>query len=223
MAAPLVLLAFAAAGAYLFASGGSDETENANAATPPTGSPMIDPSKLSATLPGSLAKVGEYVVSGSHPELLELPSTEIALRLANLHNNLITPWRMVSGRLAITSGYRGAKLNSAIGGATGSQHTTGEAADVAPQPGLRAADIAEDLLELAAASRKTNGKKIVFDQLIAYHPSQGGHCHVSLRGPDRKSANRGQFFVKLHDGTPFQGKSYAETLAALRADVIAHP
>lgn len=217
MAAPLVLLALAAAGAYLFTSTSSSESENENAAKPPASSMSIDPSKLNALLPGSLGRVGDYVVSGSHPELIELPPLDVAMRLANLHNNLITPWRVVSGQLTITSGYRNKKLNAAIGGADSSQHTTGEAADIKAQPGLRAADIAEDLIELVTESKKTV-RPVQFDQLIAYHPNQGGHCHVSLRGPDR-GPNRGEFLVKLYNGKYAKGRTYAETLAILRDDV----
>ncbi len=46
--------------------------------------------------------------------------------------NVLEPARAALGPLAVRSGYRCKKLNSAIGGATKSQHLLGQAADIVP-------------------------------------------------------------------------------------------
>lgn len=58
------------------------------------------------------------------------PTPQVIHRLTLLCTNVLEPIRKGCGVVAITSGYRSVTLNRAIGGAAGSQHTTGDAADI---------------------------------------------------------------------------------------------
>lgn len=59
------------------------------------------------------------------------PSTEVTSALNALVDNVLDPLRQAYGKpIVVTSGYRCAKLNKAVGGASSSQHVTGEAADI---------------------------------------------------------------------------------------------
>jgi zinc D-Ala-D-Ala carboxypeptidase len=59
------------------------------------------------------------------------PSPEAVENLKSLCENVLEKIRIHFGRpLTINSGYRGPKLNKAIGGAKNSQHMTGQAADI---------------------------------------------------------------------------------------------
>ena len=97
-----------------------------------------------------------------------------------LVENVLDPLREKYGKpIRVNSGYRCPNHNQKIGGATGSQHLKGEAADIAPLNG-GVSDLAK-LVEII----KANGK---FDQLIIY-PS---FVHVSWKclGPNRKQTLR---------------------------------
>lgn len=59
------------------------------------------------------------------------PSNEVIANLTSLTLLLLQPLRDFAGRpIYIASGYRSEKLNDAIGGADGSQHTYGMAVDI---------------------------------------------------------------------------------------------
>lgn len=59
------------------------------------------------------------------------PSQDITSALTALVDNVLDPLRQAYGKpIVVTSGYRCAKLNKAVGGATSSQHVKGEAADI---------------------------------------------------------------------------------------------
>lgn len=93
------------------------------------------------------------------------------IRLTALCENVLEPVRMQFGPTVITSGYRCARLNRAIGGAVSSQHVRGEAADFEC---VRASN-----LEVAAWIRDM----LEFDQLILEYYRQGvpnsGWVHCS--------------------------------------------
>lgn len=59
------------------------------------------------------------------------PTPEVVENLKQLCENVLEKIRNHFGRpLTVNSGYRGPKLNKAIGGAKNSQHLTGQAADI---------------------------------------------------------------------------------------------
>lgn len=59
------------------------------------------------------------------------PSQDITSALTALVDNVLDPLRQAYGKpIVVTSGYRCAKLNKAVGGASSSQHVKGEAADI---------------------------------------------------------------------------------------------
>ena len=85
-----------------------------------------------------------------------IPNENIAMNIRSLVVNVLQPLRTAMGKpLNISSGYRCNTLNKAIGGAKGSQHIRGEAADL----------IAPDPLLLAQMVQK---KKLPFDQMILH-------------------------------------------------------
>lgn len=109
------------------------------------------------------------------------PNDAQLANLIKLIRRVIQPVRDRFGPIVINSGFRGRALNSAVGGASTSQHTTGEAADI----------------EVPGHSNKTVAMwirdNLDFDQLIleAYNPAQGpnsGWIHVSYasNGRNRK-------------------------------------
>jgi zinc D-Ala-D-Ala carboxypeptidase len=58
------------------------------------------------------------------------PSIADISRLQTLCTKVLEPLRKRFGAVRITSGYRSRRLNEAVGGAIGSQHLLGEAADI---------------------------------------------------------------------------------------------
>lgn len=85
---------------------------------------------------------------------------------------VLDPLREAVGPVTVTSGWRSAARNAAVGGATGSQHERGEAADVVVS-GMTPRDVARRVIDLG----------LPFDQLIWYPDEpRGGWVHVS-HGP----------------------------------------
>lgn len=79
--------------------------------------------------------------------------------LIALVDNILDPLRKAYGKpIIVTSGFRCARLNRAVGGATTSQHTTGQAADI-----RCVADDAQENKRLFDLIREL---KLPFDQLI---------------------------------------------------------
>jgi uncharacterized protein YcbK (DUF882 family) len=105
------------------------------------------------------------------------PPPEVVSSLVELIENLLDPVREQWGAsLTVNSGYRCPELNRAVGGATTSQHLTGEAADITT------GSVAENrrLFEMIADSG------LVFDQLIDERDYRWLHLSYC------KSANRRQ-------------------------------
>ena len=100
--------------------------------------------------------------------------------LANIEylaKNLLQPLRDMYGKpIRITSGYRSADVNKAVGGSTTSQHTKGQAVDIV-------ADDNKALFDLIKS-------KFDFDQLIWEYGTdkQPAWVHVSIK----KTGNRKQ-------------------------------
>lgn len=103
-----------------------------------------------------------------------VPGPAAVVRLRALCGAVLEPVRAHFGRpLIVGSGYRSPRLNRAIGGAAGSQHCRGEAADI-EIAGVPNGDIAAWIRD-----------HLAFDQLIleAYTPGEpaSGWVHVSYR------------------------------------------
>ena len=64
--------------------------------------------------------------TGIHNE----PNAEQKEALRLLAVNILQPARDALGAITVTSGFRNAKVNAAVGGSRSSQHTKGEAADL---------------------------------------------------------------------------------------------
>lgn len=90
----------------------------------------------------------EFFVSSSYPDLIDDwdsidGGAQVNLRLLAQRLQVI---RDQWGPIKITSGYRGPKLNKAVGGAENSRHTKGLAADIVfLNPLIDIADVAKDL------------------------------------------------------------------------------
>lgn len=105
------------------------------------------------------------------------PPPEALLALRGLCEQVLEPLRLLLDMpITITSGYRSPAVNTAIGGAAGSQHTRGEAADI-HVPGLSL----DDLYEIIQARGD-------FDQCIR-EPSWV-HVSWTARHPLRRQAWR---------------------------------
>ena len=106
------------------------------------------------------------------------PDAKAKANLTALVSNLLDPLREKWGKpIVVTSGYRCAKLNRAVGGAKNSQHTTGEAVDIRTLSDSRAEN--RKLFELV----RTSG--LPFDQLIDEYGYDW--LHVSFRdGANRR-------------------------------------
>lgn len=88
------------------------------------------------------------------------PTKEIEKSLIALINNVLDPLREKWGApIRVSSGYRCPKLNKVIGGAAGSQHMKGEAADI-----TSLSDSREDNMKLLQCLLNSG---IDFDQVIS--------------------------------------------------------
>ena len=109
------------------------------------------------------------------------PTQEVINNLKELCVNVLEPLRVALGKpISVTSGFRCAKLNKAIGGASNSQHQTGQAADIQVK-GMTPKQVCDKIDELVR-------KGIIkgYDQLIEEYGATGW-CHVSyVHNPNRK-------------------------------------
>ena len=112
--------------------------------------------------------------------LANWPGPMESISLTYLCDRCLEPIRLiVGGPLRVNSGYRSKAVNERIGGADGSQHLLGEAADiVTPVP-------VEDAMRRLADEVKRG--RLTVDQLIVY--PRGGFLHVSYT---RFGTNRNQ-------------------------------
>lgn len=107
------------------------------------------------------------------------PTDMAEANILRLVNNVLDPLRTAWGKpIVVNSGYRCAKLNKAVGGASSSQHLTGQAADI------------ED-----ASRRREENKKLFeliiklglpFDQLINEFDYDWIHVSFSSTSPRKQ-------------------------------------
>lgn len=82
-------------------------------------------------------KLKEFCVSGSHPELVEVPKegTPIYNNIVYLMERMDIIREAWGSPIIVTSGFRPPKLNAAVNGSKKSEHLTGSAADIHPKNG----------------------------------------------------------------------------------------
>ena len=115
--------------------------------------------------------------------LQNVPDAEAVSNLRALVTNVLEPLRQLYAKpIRVSSGYRSAAVNAAVGGAACSQHLRGQAADIttgSPAENRR-------LLGLLLA----NADRLPFDQLIAERCDRQGcprWLHVSFSRTQQRS------------------------------------
>lgn len=112
------------------------------------------------------------------------PTPEHVAALTRLCVDVLEPIRALLGvPLRINSGYRSAAVNEAIGGAEGSQHLLGQAADIVPVGYVGGVESAMKLLAL-----EVRAGRLPADQVIVY--PIGGFIHVSWGPRNRRQMLR---------------------------------
>ena len=107
------------------------------------------------------------------------PSFEVVAHLAELKDQILDPMREAwGGPLAITSGFRCAALNRAVGGVSNSAHLSGYAADVRPTDKRRTAKF----VLWAACWLEEN--RINYDQCIDEQVRGERWLHIALKSND---------------------------------------
>jgi hypothetical protein len=79
---------------------------------------------------GENFSMDEFMVSGSAQDKQDCPSERAQTAIENGVTLILQPMRSALGGITVTSGYRSDRLNTAIGGSSGSRHRYGEAADL---------------------------------------------------------------------------------------------
>lgn len=104
-----------------------------------------------------------------------LPNGEQKENLIALVDNVLDPLRELWGKpIIVTSGFRCAKLNRAVGGVTKSQHTKGQAADIRTVENTTMAN--KQLFDVAMRSG------LPFDQLIDEYGYNWIHISFNSKG-----------------------------------------
>lgn len=102
------------------------------------------------------------------------PTKQIETNLNQLVDNILDPLREAYGEpIIVSSGYRCPELNKAVGGATSSQHTLGQAADIHTKSNTKEAN--KKLFDLI------KGLKLPYDQLINEYGYKWVHVSYSPR------------------------------------------
>lgn len=127
---------------------------------------------------GTYFTLDEFCVSQTaiDKKIANFPSGDNVNAMAALVKNVLDPLRKALGKpIRITSGFRSAALNAAVGGSKTSDHVFGYAADIKVD-GMLAKEIAQVVINLG----------LPYDQMIAYHIKRGGHVHISFKPTNRK-------------------------------------
>jgi uncharacterized protein YcbK (DUF882 family) len=107
------------------------------------------------------------------------PDNTAKANLTALVANILDPLREAYGKpIVVSSGYRCAKLNRAVGGVARSQHITGQAADIQSVSKSKADH--KKLFELAQRLR------LPYDQLIDEYDYKWVHISFNTRGNRRQ-------------------------------------
>lgn len=107
------------------------------------------------------------------------PDNTAKANLTALVANILDPLREAYGKpIVVSSGYRCAKLNRAVGGVARSQHITGQAADIQSVSKSKADH--KKLFELAQRLR------LPFDQLIDEYDYKWVHISFNTKGNRRQ-------------------------------------
>lgn len=102
------------------------------------------------------------------------PTKQIETNLNQLVDNILDPLREAYGEpIIVSSGYRCPELNKAVGGATSSQHTLGQAADIHTKSNTK-----EDNKKLFDLIKDL---KLPYDQLINEYGYKWVHVSYSSR------------------------------------------
>lgn len=108
------------------------------------------------------------------------PTAEAVKNLTVLVDNVLDPLREMYGKpIYISSGYRCPALNKAVGGVPGSQHKTGQAADInqrSREENARIFKLVEENLD--------------FDQLLWENGGQWVHVSYRADGKNRRQVKR---------------------------------
>ena len=132
--------------------------------------------------------LGEMLRSGTAIRLRidNNPQPRHVERLRALCQNVLEPLRRRFGAVRVTSGYRNPRLNKAVGGATASQHTMGEAADLhvsGPEQARKYCDFIR--------------QNTPFDQLLLEHVRGQGPCWVHVSHKSDRGENRGEYIEMM--------------------------
>ena len=107
------------------------------------------------------------------------PDSKVKANLTSLVANILDPLREAYGKpIVVSSGYRCAKLNRAVGGVARSQHLSGQAADI--QSAGKSRSEHKKLFDLA---RKLS---LPYDQLIDEHDYKWVHISFNPKGNRRQ-------------------------------------
>jgi zinc D-Ala-D-Ala carboxypeptidase len=150
----------------------------------------LPPGRLSANF--SLAELTHSNTAVSRG----IPNNPDPVSIRNLQllvDRVLQPLRTRLGRaVRVTSGYRSAPVNRAVGGAASSQHIVGEAADI-QVPGMNPFDVAQTIRE-----------HLPFDQLILTAQVHGqpsaGFVHVSYS----RNRRRGDLLTNFRGTSGYQ-------------------
>lgn len=133
---------------------------------------------------GGSVKLGKYFnlaeLTHTNTGLPNVPTGESVANLQYLVASVLDPLREQVGPLIVTSGFRSAAVNSAVGGSSSSQHMSGSAVDVVPA--------SASIGDVTAALRS-----LPVDQVITYFDTN--HIHIS-----GVPNGRGDFLFKTSDG-----------------------
>lgn len=131
--------------------------------------------------------------TASRMKIDNTPTTEAVKNLTALVDKVLDPLREMYGKpIYISSGYRCPRLNKAVGGVAGSQHKTGQAADI-----QQVKKIIQNGKEVTVVDHEANRRvfKLIeenfdFDQLL--WENGGRWIHVSFRadGKNRRQVKR---------------------------------